>query len=178
MKKWRSAGVVLVAGLAAACATTPEAPVPVVGGSADLGTLRGRWVGEYSSSATGRSGTIVFDLLAEVDTARGEVWMSVGENANAGGYRPEGASAYFRATERLEVLTIRFVRVQGGTLSGVLDPYRDPRTGVDLFTVFRGSLEGDVITGDFASTDPLTGDVSTGRWRVERKASNAKEEKR
>jgi hypothetical protein len=177
MRRW-SAGVALAAVFAWACATTPQAPVPVLGASEDLGALRGRWVGEYSSSVTGRSGTVVFDLEAAGDTAHGEVWMSIGERTYAGGaYTPEAASGYFRANERVEVLTIRFVRVDGGTLSGVLDPYRDPLTGIELLTVFRGSLEGDVITGEFASTNAATGDVGTGRWRVERKPVKAQEEK-
>jgi hypothetical protein len=68
--------------------------------------------------------------------------------------------------------------VQGGLLNGILDPYFDPDTGAELVTVFRGRLEGDVISGEFASTDQATGEVSTGRWRVERKLVKAVEEKR
>jgi hypothetical protein len=127
---------------------------------------------------TGRAGTIVFDLQADADTARGEVWMSLGDRYG-GAYAPEGrVPPYFHTNERVQVLTIRFVRVEGGLLSGVLDPYHDPLTGVQLMTIFRGWLEGDVIVGEFAATNPVTGEFSTGRWKVERKAVNAHEEKR
>ena len=61
------------------------------------------------------------------------------------------------------------VRVEGDLLTGVLDPYLDPDSGVELVTIFRGRLEGDVISGTFASTNQATGDLSTGRWMVQRK---------
>ena len=51
-----AAFLVTVAALAAACASSNPAPeVPVQG--ADLSALTGRWVGEYSSTETGRTGS-------------------------------------------------------------------------------------------------------------------------
>jgi hypothetical protein len=179
MTRLRSTALVLASWFAAACATVPAAPVPVVGRSDDVSALQGEWVGEYSSSMTGRAGTIVFNLTSVADTARGEVWMmDAGARSHANVYRPELPSTYESVTQRVEVLTIRIVRVEGGYLSGILDPYRDPVSGVVLVTVFRGSLEGDVISGEFATTNQLTGELSTGLWKVKRKGVRAEEERR
>jgi hypothetical protein len=167
MRLARSWAVVLGSALSVGCATTPKAPVSLIGEEADRSALTGRWAGEYSSSVTGREGTIVFDLTAAADTARGEVWMIGRPSPQM--YRPEIALPV--GIERpAEVLTIRIVRVEGGLLTGVLDPYVDPETGADLVTIFRGRLEGDVISGTYATTNQFTGELSTGRWRVERKA--------
>ena len=71
----RTVGVSLVLLLAlAACSSTP-APVPVAGKTGDLQQLAGEWEGEYSSEATGRSGTIVFKLAPGEDHAHGDVLM-------------------------------------------------------------------------------------------------------
>jgi hypothetical protein len=160
----------------AACAITPRAPVALVGPESDRGALTGRWVGEYSSTVTGREGTIVFDLTAAGDTARGEVWM-IGRPASGNAYRPD-SQPYVEISRPAEVLTIHIVSVQEGMLRGVLDPYLDPETGAMLVTIFRGRLEGDVITGEYGSTNQATGELSTGRWRVERKPAKAAEDKR
>ena len=167
-KSWFPA---LLAIVAASCALNPKAPVALVGARSDLSALTGQWVGDFSSAATGREGTIVFNLLAETDTARGEVWM-IGRPTYANGNRmgpPPGPEI----SRPAQVLTIQLVMVEGDLLSGVLDPYLDPETGVELVTVFRGRLEGDRITGTFASTNEATGDLSTGRWAVQRKSGPA-----
>jgi hypothetical protein len=170
--------LVLGATLMGACATAPVTPVPVAGPEAQLGALAGHWIGEYSSTMTGRAGSIVFDLAATADTARGEVWM-MGRDRTVpgGGYRPDYGSPYV-GVRAVEVLTIHFVRVEDGFLSGVLDPYLDPETGAELVTVFRGRLDGDVITGTFGTTNQATGELTTGLWQVQRKALRAQEEKR
>jgi len=65
------AGVALAAaaGLAlTGCAARPS-PVPLQADANALATLAGEWSGEYSSAATGRSGSIVFTLAAGRDTA-------------------------------------------------------------------------------------------------------------
>ena len=45
-------------------------------------------------------------------------------------------------------LTINFVRVAEGRVTGTLAPYADPETGVQLFTAFDGLLRGNVIEGE------------------------------
>src|SRR5439155_15934257 len=49
----------------AACSSTPKnpaPPVPVGGARSDVSALAGRWEGEDSSEATGRTGSIVCEL--------------------------------------------------------------------------------------------------------------------
>lgn len=61
-------------GGALACATRPT-PVTVAGESAARASLAGKWVGEYSSPTTGRTGSIVFNLAPSGDAANGDVVM-------------------------------------------------------------------------------------------------------
>jgi hypothetical protein len=162
----RSARTILplgAAALAAACATTP-ASVPLRGEAAELSSLEGEWRGEYSSGATGRSGIIVFQLTAGEETAKGEVWMTPKRN------RPEpGSYVDPLGMDDSQILTIRFVAVEDGFVTGSIDPYTDPETGGVLLTIFRGRLEGDVIEGSFVTEVEASGDQATGHWKVQRK---------
>lgn len=155
---------------AVACAYHPPA-VPVTGSRAALDALAGTWEGEYSSDATGRSGSIRFTLRAATDSAFGEVLM-----VPAGATRPltrAGAPAGARGdqsppTTSTEVLTIRFVSAEGGTVTGSLDPYRAPDCDCILTTRFTGQHDGDRITGTFVTTGDPARDRLTGRWQVTR----------
>jgi len=145
-----------------------RAPVPLVGASADVGALTGEWAGDYSSAESGRSGSISFTLRAAGDSAFGDVVMIPsawgrplvpwrGENATGANQQPAST-----------VLTIRFVRVEHGHVSGTLDPYADPQTGARLLTTFSGELNGTTITGTYTTRLP-SGDTQTGRWTVQRR---------
>jgi hypothetical protein len=50
-----------------------------------------------------------------------------------------------------QVLTINFVRVSAGIVTGTIDPYRSPDCSCLLLTVFRGRLTGERIEGEFVS---------------------------
>ena len=144
----------------AACAAQP-APVPVSGD--EIGNLVGRWTGSYESPAVGRSGSIVFTLASEADSAHGDVYM-IAEGARSP-FAPARADDEMR--DPGEVLTIRFVRASGGRVFGTLAPYRDPACGCTVFTQFEGELDGpDLITGTFRSEYPSR--VVTGTWEVSR----------
>jgi len=67
------------------------------------------------------------------------------------------------------VLTINFVRVAEGRVSGTLAPYADPETGVQLFTSFAGQLRGDVIEGTYSTRAGRSVDSQTGEWKVTRR---------
>jgi len=67
------------------------------------------------------------------------------------------------------VLTINFVRVAEGRVTGTLAPYADPETGVQLFTAFEGLLRGDVIEGTYATRAGRGVDSQTGVWKVTRR---------
>ncbi len=145
-----------------------RAPVPLVGASTDVGALTGEWAGDYSSAESGRSGSISFTLRAAGDSAFGDVVMIPsawgrplvpwrGENATGANQQPAST-----------VLTIRFVRVEHGHVSGTLDPYADPQTGARLLTTFSGELNGNQITGTY-TTRLTSGGTQTGRWTVQRR---------
>ena len=67
-------GLVALACLSLACASKPT-PVTVTGDVGDRASLAGKWSGEYTSPATGRSGSIVFNLSPSGDAANGDVVM-------------------------------------------------------------------------------------------------------
>lgn len=153
--------------LFSACAAN-QSSVPLVGRAADVAALAGEWVGEYSSSESGRSGSISFTLRAATDSAFGDVVMiPVGWGRPLTPWRGETApSATQRPTS--EVLTINFVRVEAARVNGTLAPYADPQTGARLLTTFVGQLSGNTITGTY-TTRLTSGETQTGRWTVQRK---------
>jgi hypothetical protein len=142
--------------LLAACGYQPP-PVTVSAPPGELALLEGEWRGEYLSRESGRAGSILFVLEAGQDTARGDVLMVPGP-----GLLPD------RAADRPmgEVIGIRFVRLEHGTVRGVLDPYRDPECGCRLTTTFAGTLRGDTISGTYSSRHLEGGLIQHGQWRV------------
>lgn len=156
--------VVLTASLVG-CGGT-QTPVPVVGLEADISRLAGQWEGEYSSVESGRSGSITFKLVAGADSATGDVLMTPQWlNRPSGGNMQPGPTTQPVA----QPLSIRFVRVSGGQVSGALEPYPDPNCGCTLHTTFVGRLQGDTLQGSYSSVHEQTRDVQKGRWRVVRK---------
>jgi hypothetical protein len=164
------AGAAAIAALAAGCAANP-APVQVVGAQADVAALAGEWTGEYSSAETGRAGSIVFRLNATGDTAAGDVVMiprGAGQAVRPAPVPGPGA-AQGTPGPTPQVLTIRFVRVSGGRVSGVLDPYVDPECGCILRTTFSGRVNGDRIEGEYASRHTEHDVTNRGQWAVTRR---------
>lgn len=157
-----AAAVVLFMG----CASSAPQHVTLEATPADVALLNGEWHGDYGSSSSGRRGTILFVLQGTADSAYGEVLMV-----------PAGYSAPRTAAEASEqirrpipqVLAIAFVHAEGGTLTGRLEPYRDPECGCPLTTVFTGTLaEPDVIRGSFTTTGPPGHLGGSGDWSVRR----------
>lgn len=162
----RYTAVMVAAPLLAACAAN-QPPVPVVGSSADVAALAGSWNGEYSSAASGRSGSISFTLRASGDSATGDVLMiPVGWGKPLLPWRGD-AVAPAAPRMQAEVLTINFLRVQAGHVNGTLAPYADPQTGERLVTTFTGVMKGNSIDGTY-TTRLASGDTQTGRWSVQR----------
>jgi hypothetical protein len=151
-----------------ACAGKP-ASVPVQASTADMRALAGRWEGQYNSNQTGRGGSIVFTLTAGTDSAAGDVVM-----IPSGGNRPitregPGRPPFTASGATPEVLTIRFVRIEGGRVSGALDPYRAPDCDCVVSTTFVGNLTGDRIAGTFTTRGGQRSAPVTGDWEVRRR---------
>jgi hypothetical protein len=152
-----------VAALLLGCATTPM-PVPVAG---EVAALAGEWLGNYDGDESRRSGSIVFTLTAGRDTAYGDVLMvPVGAMQALRPLHPSTPEIDDRSSPQM--LTISFVRVRDGWVSGTLDPYRSPDCACTLVTTFTGHLNGDRITGTFV-TRHEDGHFETGSWSVRRK---------
>jgi hypothetical protein len=155
--------------LLAACAGGPRTPVPVVGSTRDVQALAGQWDGWYSSAVTGRNGSISFALTARGDSAVGEVVMI--PRGSGQPLRPWNQAPALGVVPptRTSVLTINFVRVTAGRVSGTLAPYADPETGAKLFTRFEGTLAGDRIDGTYTTSSTESVDSQTGQWQVTRR---------
>ena len=154
--------------LALSACRASRSPVPLVGGSGDVSTLKGEWSGDYSSAESGRSGSITFTLRAAGDSAFGDVVMipsALGRPLMP--WRQQNVTGADQSPAST-VLTIRFVRVEHGHVSGTLDPYADPQTGARLLTTFSGELNGNTIAGTYTTRLP-SGDTQTGRWTVQRR---------
>lgn len=145
-----------------------RSPVPLIGASADVSALTGEWAGDYSSAESGRSGSISFTLRAAGDSAFGDVIMIPAASGRPLMPYPEQNAAASQMRET-RVLTIRFVRVERGHVSGTLDPYAEPQTGARLLTTFTGELNGNTITGTYITRLP-SGETQTGRWSVQRRS--------
>jgi hypothetical protein len=160
-----SAAFLVVTALSLSCASTPAA-VPVEGAAAELSALAGRWKGEYSSEATGRSGSIEFELVAGEDHAHGDVLMI--PRGSASPYRPAPRPGEAPSTAAAsQLLKIRFVKAEGGKVTGTLDPYWDPDCGCEVTTTFEGEVRGNTIRGTFASVH--TAARVFGTWSAARK---------
>jgi hypothetical protein len=154
--------------LAPACSSSnPAPPVPVAGVRSDISALAGRWEGEYSSEATGRSGSITFELKAGDTVARGDVLM-----VPKGASQPPPASSLPGTSSTLatmpQVLNISFVNASGGVVKGTMQPYRDPECDCEVETTFIGRLTGGTIEGTFTSSARGASTVTTGRWKMTR----------
>jgi hypothetical protein len=157
-------------GGALACASKPT-PITVSGASADRASLAGKWVGEYNSPTTGRTGSIVFNLSPSGDAANGDVVMvprGLGKALQPYNAGNTAAGSGVQNTAPSQVLTIKLVRVSGDTVSGVMDAYRDPECDCPVETTFTGRLNDDTIEGTFSTTGRQSAGQQTGTWRVKR----------
>ena len=169
MLRFKTLAIVLLAAAPAAltaCAAS-RTPVPLVGTSSDVSALAGDWTGDYSGES-GRSGSITFSLKSATDSAFGDVVMvPTGLGRPLTRWQPDSTAPGTQAAAS-QVLTIRFVRVEGGRVTGTIAPYADPLTGARLLTTFSGELRGNTITGTYTTQLP-SGGTQTGRWSVERR---------
>ncbi len=158
--------VAVVTVSAADCASRPSG-IGVTSSDFDVNPLVGEWRGNYSSSETGRSGTIAFTLRAGEAAASGNVVMIPRTDSSV---VPSQAAADASAAAGRQVLTIHFVRKEGNNVVGTLDPYGDPECGCQVSTTFQGTFrDRSTIEGTYTTVPSRPGSgVSTGRWVVTR----------
>ena len=150
-----------------ACTSTEPAPVQVIGAPDELVPIAGEWAGSYESAATGRSGSISFHLTEDPRGAHGDVLMIPRHDVVVRGedQRPRPM------TSAAEVLTIEFVRIAAGEVTGRIAPYPDPESeGAMAETHFAGRVDGDWIEGTFVTYSDRGVGPRRGTWRVHRKS--------
>ncbi len=145
----------------------PAPVVPVAGG--DVSALAGKWVGEYSSTETGRSGSITFEFKSGGKVARGDVLMVPKGGFSAAPAAP-GADPLLTMPQ---VLQISFVNAEGGVVKGTMDPYQDPSCKCEVVTTFVGRVSGDTIEGTFSTNPTGKETISTGHWKMTRQKSKS-----
>jgi len=172
MKRHTLAAVVLSSALAAACSSAPVSPsIAVEGAKNDVKLLVGKWKGEYESKQNGRSGSIIFEFKSGTEGS-GDVLMWP-----KGSKEPiKPAAGKDLSEEQIrnipQVLNVSFVKSEKGILTGTMDPYTDPDCNCDVRTTFAGTIDGDVITGEFTIERwDHTGPQVKGTWHVKRQAS-------
>lgn len=139
--------------------------VPVLGDRDKVAVLVGEWRGEYTSPMTGRKGTIYFALQEGGDAAEGDVVM-LPDRSTVVNWEDQVTIA--SARHLAEVLSIRFVGMESGLVTGRLEPYVDPDCGSVHMTTFYGEIKnGRVINGSFVSVSAAHR-LHTGGWTATR----------
>jgi len=148
------------------CGSSKPGPVRVIGAAADLAPLTGEWIGTYDSRATGRSGSITFHLTADPNGAHGDILMVPRRLIDYD--QPNGQHVPMASAS--SVLSIDFVRIAPGEISGKLAAYPDPEVaGATLETHFIGRGDGEWIEGTFVTYSARSASSLRGTWRVHRK---------
>ena len=156
----------LAASLAACARATPG--IDVSSTDFDLDPLVGQWRGTYSSSSTGRSGTIAFTLRAGESAASGNVVMIPRPDSLL---TPEEREAVENGgSNPRQVLNIHFVRKTGGSVHGNLDPYHEAECNCQVLTTFDCEFTNSTTIQGTYSTVPSVagGTVSGGTWTARR----------
>jgi hypothetical protein len=142
----------------------------VTADNSDLAPLIGEWRGDYSSEATGRNGDISFALRAGEVSAFGRVEMVSREPQNVVVPADRPVVNGNRVVPAGRLLTIHFVRKEGNTVVGLLDPYVDPACACKVTTMFQGVFtDSRTIEGTYKTISSEFAHLPTGgQWKVTR----------
>jgi hypothetical protein len=157
---------VIAASTLACAARSPS--IELTSSDFDLNPLVGEWRGDYSSAATGRTGTIAFTLRAGEGAASGNVVMI--PRADSLLTDEEREALANTSSDGKSILKINFVRKEGGSVKGTLDPYRDPDCGCMVNTTFQGVFrDARTIEGTFTTVPSAPGgSITGGKWKATR----------
>ena len=167
--------VISLAFLLTSCGSTQPGPVQVIGVPEDLVLLTGEWTGTYDSGVTGRSGSITFHLTENPEGAHGDVLMIprrefIDDDDRHPSQYPTGPQGMISSAS---VLSIEFVRITGGEITGKIAPYPDPEVpDATLETHFTGRFDGEWIEGTFVTYSDHGVSPRRGTWRVHRKSAS------
>ncbi len=150
------------------CSAAPPPGVPVTSSSGGVRQLAGEWHGDFWSSQTGRHGRIWFQLGAGADTATGQVLMYL-RTPDQAVWRSTGPPAATANPVQTQWLSLRFVDVEGGSVSGAMDTYTDPQCDCAVRTTFIGRLDGKRLEGTYTTRGIAREYESGGHWSAERK---------
>jgi hypothetical protein len=154
--------------LGTACASTPRV-VTLHADPAAREALLGSWRGSYTIDYR-RGGAISFVLVPGENDAHGDVLMTP-----AGATQPyapgmrDGLPPAGGPSGGSELLSIRFIRAEDGSVSGMLTPYWDPERTCTAQATFSGKVDGASMTGTFVSTCDRGVPTYTGRWTMRRR---------
>lgn len=149
--------------LVMACAVQPT-PEPTPSQPADLAAMNGHWIGEYSNSESGRSGSISMSLRSWSDSAAGDLVMVP---RGAAPLLAADVSSHVARGVSAEVLHLTFKRVSGGMVEATVEPYFSPDCACQVSMVLQGTPEKRLIAGEFVLMS-ARGLRQQGRWSVER----------
>lgn len=149
--------------LAAACSVQP-APQLAPSQPADLAAMNGNWVGEYTNSETGRSGSIAMSLRSWSDSAAGDLVLVPNGSSpllavDVAGHVARGVSA--------EVLRLSFKPVAGGMVEATVEPYFSSDCTCAVTMVLQATPEKNLIAGEFVLSS-TRGLRQQGKWSVSR----------
>jgi len=171
MRRYLASALAAMAIGAAACATNPRS-VPVSASPADWEALAGGWRGSYTTSEPTRRGLIDFTLSSSGVRAFGDVLMIAdGSRIPYRAYPPGDPRLAPVETAYTQLLTITFVRAEGGQISGTIASYWDPDRSCQASATFVGTAKSHTIDGTFTSTCEDGVRQLRGKWRVTRQAS-------
>ncbi len=155
----------LVATTSAACARSTPA-IELRSSDFDLDPLVGQWSGDFISTQPGRTGTIAFTLRAGESAASGNVVLIQKPDSLL---TPEEREMMANVPDRT-VLKIHFLRKEGGSVSGALDPYHEAECDCTVTTTFQGTFTNPTtIEGDYTTVRAKPGtDIIRGKWKVTR----------
>lgn len=151
--------------LAAACRYQPSV-VPTSGAPDDLRRLAGRWSGTYRGESAQGEGSIVFQVTAKGDSAFGDVLMTQ-EGQREPLVALDDRAVHQQHVQDVRLLNIAFVRVDGRTVRGVIEPYERPDCRCRAETIFAGRVVADTIRGKYV-TSVADGRQLQGEWSVVR----------
>jgi hypothetical protein len=162
--------VISLAFLLLSCASSKPGPVAVIGVPEDLVPLTGEWIGTFESGAAGRSGSITFHLTENPEGAHGDVLMVPKQTFVYDQERHH--QGMISSSPGASVLSIEFVRIAEGKISGKIAPYPDPEMpDATLETHFTGRVDGEWIEGTFVTYSDRGVSSRHGTWRVHRKTA-------